>query len=89
MPIGVLEAIGIMVEYVFCYRSECATIDLALDALSKTLDLFEVGSEKDGSQASLDREDPCAPSGGEGVLVEACVQAQSAVSACLRHRRSG
>ena len=44
MPIGIFEAIGIMVEYVFCYRSECATIDLALDALSKTLDLFEVGS---------------------------------------------
>jgi hypothetical protein len=25
MPIGIFEAIGIMVEYVFCYRSECAT----------------------------------------------------------------
>jgi len=29
-----------------------AEIGLVLDALSKTLDLFEVGSEEDGSQAS-------------------------------------
>jgi hypothetical protein len=34
-----------------------AEIDLALDALSETLDLFEVESEEDGSRASLHRED--------------------------------
>ena len=34
-----------------------AECDLALDALSKTLDLFELELEENGSRTSLDRED--------------------------------